>query len=112
MGNLDGGTFPESGLTSSSGSCSPAAEIEQQIKYDRELHEKKFAAPAYKEIRTRKNGLKANGGVMAMNGTTTTGYKVIRERKLEQNILFIKREKSVCVCVRECVSKNKHMCIN
>ncbi|TMW54816.1 hypothetical protein DOY81_000049 [Sarcophaga bullata] len=76
MGNLDGGTFAESGLTSSSGSCSSTAEIEQQIKYDRELHEKKFASPAYKEIRTRKNGLKANGGVMAMNGTATTGNKV------------------------------------
>lgn len=78
MGNLDGGTFTENGLTSaaaagSNSNCSSsAAEIEQQIKYDRELHEKKFAAPAYKEIRTRKNGLKANG--VTMNGN---GIKVI-----------------------------------
>lgn len=81
MGNLDGGTFAESGLTSSSSSCSSTAEIEQQIKYDRELHEKKFAAPAYKEIRTRKNGLKANGGVMAMNGTTSSENKVKKDRQ-------------------------------
>ncbi|XP_037814232.1 serine palmitoyltransferase 2-like [Lucilia sericata] len=114
MGNLDGGTtFAENGLTASpavgSGGCSSsstltnnAAEIEQQIQFDRELHEKKFAAPAYKEIRTRKNGLKANGRVVTMNGngiksngyfplknggTTTTEYGVASkpsaaERKL------------------------------
>lgn len=81
MGNLDGGTFAESGIITSSSagsSCSSntltnnTAEIEQQIEYDREQHEKKFAAPAYKEIRTRKNGLKANNGV-TMNGN---GIKV------------------------------------
>lgn len=78
MGNIDGGTFAECGMPSSSAescctnSLTNTAEIEQQIKYDRELHEKKFAAPAYKEIRTRKNGLKVNG--VAMNGN---GSKVI-----------------------------------
>ncbi|XP_065355963.1 serine palmitoyltransferase 2 [Calliphora vicina] len=85
MGNLDGGTFAESGIITSSSaagsSCSSStltnntAEIEQQIEYDRELHEKKFAAPAYKEIRTRKNGLKANNGVtMNGNGIKSNGY--------------------------------------
>lgn len=69
MGNLDGGTFSESAFTSGS-SCSSSltntAEIEQQIKYDQE---KKFASPAYKEIRTRRNGLKANGVTMNGNGS-------------------------------------------
>ncbi|KAM7352795.1 serine palmitoyltransferase long chain base subunit [Cochliomyia hominivorax] len=76
MGNLDGGTFTENGLTGdSSSSCSSnIAEIEQQIKYDRELHEKKFASPAYKEIRTRKNGLKANGVTMNGNGIKPSSY--------------------------------------
>lgn len=67
MGNLDG-AFAESGITST-GFCPNAAEIDQECKYDQEeLRLRKYSAPAYKEIRTRKNGIKANGLTMNGNG--------------------------------------------
>uniref|UniRef100_A0A1A9Z8S9 serine C-palmitoyltransferase n=1 Tax=Glossina pallidipes TaxID=7398 RepID=A0A1A9Z8S9_GLOPL len=66
MGNLD-----DSGITSTpdcSTNFGTTDEVIEQNKYDLEQHQKKFAAPAYTEIRTRKNGLKAN--IMAMNSNS------------------------------------------
>lgn len=67
MGNPDGGDFNENDTVMSTDADHLQSKYDQE---QEEMHLKKYNTPAYREIRTRKNGLKAN--------TMSNGFKVIK----------------------------------
>lgn len=69
MGNLDDGLTTDGSVLNQSAAqnATTATEFNQE-EHDMLLHKRKFSSPAYTEIRTRNNGLKANGVTMSANG--------------------------------------------
>ncbi|XP_005185110.1 serine palmitoyltransferase 2-like [Musca domestica] len=83
MGNPDGGDFNENDTIMSTEANHLQSKYDQE---QEEMHLKKYNTPAYREIRTRKNGLKANTMSNGFKKTTNGFYNSATNSSTEYGV--------------------------